>query len=233
MLDQLDKDVNTFSMRMKEWYSYHFPELARIVTDNAHYAQVVLLVKRRGSSNDDLYAFFYLLLFSAFLSHNWFRLGKLEEILMDSAKAQQVIDSSKQSMGMASCHSYYHPVVKNHYFVGMDISEIDLLNINAFAKRVISLSNVETMFLTCSLFLLFNFSIEKSCTNIYLGKWAQLHPTLLLLWATRCGTIYIYIYIKCYIEGRSKVDFSCREPNYPCEVPCIHSTNFRSGKGTV
>ena len=25
LLDQLDKDVNTFSMRIREWYSYHFP----------------------------------------------------------------------------------------------------------------------------------------------------------------------------------------------------------------
>ena len=27
LLDQLDKDINTFAMRMREWYSYHFPEL--------------------------------------------------------------------------------------------------------------------------------------------------------------------------------------------------------------
>jgi nucleolar protein 56 len=31
LLDQLDKDVNTFAMRMREWYSYHFPELVRTV----------------------------------------------------------------------------------------------------------------------------------------------------------------------------------------------------------
>ena len=28
LLDQLDKDVNTFSMRIREWYSYHFPGLS-------------------------------------------------------------------------------------------------------------------------------------------------------------------------------------------------------------
>ena len=27
LLDQLDKDINTFCMRIREWYSYHFPEL--------------------------------------------------------------------------------------------------------------------------------------------------------------------------------------------------------------
>lgn len=34
LLDQLDKDINTFSMRIREWYSYHFPELVKIVPDN-------------------------------------------------------------------------------------------------------------------------------------------------------------------------------------------------------
>jgi nucleolar protein 56 len=31
LLDQLDKDVNLFSMRIREWYGYHFPELVRLV----------------------------------------------------------------------------------------------------------------------------------------------------------------------------------------------------------
>jgi len=28
-------------MRLREWYGYHFPELANIVTDNLIYARVV------------------------------------------------------------------------------------------------------------------------------------------------------------------------------------------------
>lgn len=39
LLDQLDKDVNTFAMRVREWYSYHFPELIRIVNDNFTFAK--------------------------------------------------------------------------------------------------------------------------------------------------------------------------------------------------
>ena len=27
LLDQLDKDINTFAMRVREWYSWHFPEV--------------------------------------------------------------------------------------------------------------------------------------------------------------------------------------------------------------
>lgn len=41
LLDQLDKDVNTFAMRMREWYSYHFPELVSVknlkFSYNEHY----------------------------------------------------------------------------------------------------------------------------------------------------------------------------------------------------
>ena len=34
ILDTLDKDINTFAMRVREWYSWHFPELYKIVPDN-------------------------------------------------------------------------------------------------------------------------------------------------------------------------------------------------------
>lgn len=39
LLDTLDKDVNTFVMRVREWYSWHFPELVKIVNDNYQYAR--------------------------------------------------------------------------------------------------------------------------------------------------------------------------------------------------
>ena len=29
LLDTLDKDINTFVMRVREWYSWHFPELVK------------------------------------------------------------------------------------------------------------------------------------------------------------------------------------------------------------
>jgi len=41
LLDDLDKEINTYSMRIKEWYGWHFPEMARIVADNTMYAKVV------------------------------------------------------------------------------------------------------------------------------------------------------------------------------------------------
>lgn len=102
LLDQLDKDINTFSMRIREWYSYHFPELAKIVTENYKYAKVAQYIKDRKSLNEE-------------------SVEKLEEILMDSSAAQAIIDAAKMSMGM-------------------DISPVDLINIEMFASRVVNLS---------------------------------------------------------------------------------------------
>eukprot|EP00696_Hemimastix_kukwesjijk_P017866 gnl/Hemi2/6646_TR2267_c0_g1_i1.p1 gnl/Hemi2/6646_TR2267_c0_g1~~gnl/Hemi2/6646_TR2267_c0_g1_i1.p1 ORF type:complete len:537 (-),score=268.10 gnl/Hemi2/6646_TR2267_c0_g1_i1:15-1625(-) len=42
LLDDLDKELNTYSMRVKEWYGWHFPEMTKIVNDNQKYAQIVL-----------------------------------------------------------------------------------------------------------------------------------------------------------------------------------------------
>lgn len=33
LLDQLDKDINLFAMRIREWYSYHYPELFKLVPE--------------------------------------------------------------------------------------------------------------------------------------------------------------------------------------------------------
>jgi snoRNA binding domain, fibrillarin len=54
LLDALDKAVNTFIMRVREWYSWHFPELGKIVTDHFQYARVVMLIKNKFSVNDEM-----------------------------------------------------------------------------------------------------------------------------------------------------------------------------------
>ncbi|KAK2143636.1 hypothetical protein LSH36_824g00004 [Paralvinella palmiformis] len=102
LLDQLDKDINTFSMRIREWYSYHFPELVKIVGDNYTYARVAKFIKDRKSLTDE-------------------SVEGLEEIVMDSGKAQAILNASRSSMGM-------------------DISGLDLINIERFATRVIALA---------------------------------------------------------------------------------------------
>jgi len=102
LLDTLDKDVNTFVMRVREWYSWHFPELVKIVNDNYQYAQMALLIKDKSSLTDD-------------------SLSAIKDVIGDEDKAKEVIEASKTSMGQ-------------------DISPIDLVNIEAFARRVISLA---------------------------------------------------------------------------------------------
>ncbi|KYQ55970.1 Nucleolar protein 56 [Trachymyrmex zeteki] len=101
LLDQLDKDINTFSMRMREWYSYHYPELAKIVPENYTYARVAQVIKDRKQLTDE-------------------KMKMLEEVVMDSTRAKAIIDAAKSSMGM-------------------DISPVDLMNVEIFAGRVVAL----------------------------------------------------------------------------------------------
>jgi nucleolar protein 58 len=47
LLDDLDKEINTYAMRVREWYGWHFPEMARIMNDNMFYAKCVLRMGMR------------------------------------------------------------------------------------------------------------------------------------------------------------------------------------------
>uniref|UniRef100_H3CZA5 Nucleolar protein 56 n=1 Tax=Tetraodon nigroviridis TaxID=99883 RepID=H3CZA5_TETNG len=102
LLDQLDKDINTFSMRVREWYGYHFPELIKIVSDNSVYCRLARLIGNRKELTEE-------------------SLQSLEEVVMDGAKARTILDAARSSMGM-------------------DISPIDLINIERFSDRVVSLA---------------------------------------------------------------------------------------------
>ena len=72
LLDTLDKDINTFIMRVREWYSWHFPELVKIVNDNYQYSQVALLVKDKSTISKEAH------------------LQGLKEIVGDEEKAKEV-----------------------------------------------------------------------------------------------------------------------------------------------
>lgn len=81
ILDQLDKAINTFSMRVREWYSWHFPELVKIVSENNKYAKVALFVKDKRSLSDD-------------------SLHDLAAVVDDDEDvAKSIIDAAKTSMG--------------------------------------------------------------------------------------------------------------------------------------
>lgn len=50
LLDDLDKELNTYAMRVKEWYGWHFPEMARIINDNLAYSRVIMKMGMRTSA---------------------------------------------------------------------------------------------------------------------------------------------------------------------------------------
>jgi len=55
LLDDLDKELNTYCMRAKEWYGWHFPEMTKIIADNIAYAKCVKTIGfRTNTSSTDL-----------------------------------------------------------------------------------------------------------------------------------------------------------------------------------
>lgn len=50
LLDDLDKELNNYVMRAREWYGWHFPEMGKIITDNLVYARAVLHMGEWGSA---------------------------------------------------------------------------------------------------------------------------------------------------------------------------------------
>jgi nucleolar protein 56 len=133
LLDQLDKDVNLFSMRMREWYGYHFPELVKLVPDNHQYAQVAQFIGDKETLNED-------------------KLDDLAALIGDdSTLAQNILDAARGSMGSS-------------------LSDIDLLNINSFAARVVSISEY-----------------RKSLISYLSEKMNQVAPSLTALLGERIG----------------------------------------------
>lgn len=106
LLDTLDKDINTFAMRVREWYSWHFPELIKIAPDNIQYARLVRVVRNKADLSEE-------------------SLPAITAVVMDAAVAQDILDAARSSMGT-------------------DISEVDLVNIEGFSRRVVELAEYRT-----------------------------------------------------------------------------------------
>ncbi|TFK52392.1 Nop-domain-containing protein [Heliocybe sulcata] len=133
LLDQLDKDVNLFSMRVREWYGYHFPELVKIVPDNFQYARACQFIGDKDTLDEA-------------------KLPDLAALLEDDqTRAQNVLDAARGSMGAS-------------------LSEIDMLNINVFATRVVSLAEY-----------------RKELTDYLSEKMNQVAPNLTALLGERIG----------------------------------------------
>jgi nucleolar protein 56 len=112
LLDQMDKDLNTFAMRVREWYSWHFPELRDIVKDNIMFARAAAFVQDKST------------LFQSVLEGDSAKVDKLPgliEIVGDEDMAKAVVAAAKTSMGM-------------------DCSAVDMVNIINFTQRMVKLA---------------------------------------------------------------------------------------------
>lgn len=86
LIEQMDKNINTFCMRLREWFSWHFPEAGKIIQDNAIFSKLVHMIERRENVTEEMKE-------------------KLVEIVLDEEKADQIIEAAKISMGQELAES--------------------------------------------------------------------------------------------------------------------------------
>lgn len=67
-------------MRLKEWFSWTFPELTKIVNDNIIFTKLVHMIERKENVTEDIHA-------------------EITAIVLDEEKATQIIEAAKTSMG--------------------------------------------------------------------------------------------------------------------------------------
>ena len=101
VIDGLDKNINTFAMRVREWYGWHFPELAKIVTDNIVYAKLTKVIGVRDEFD-----------FEATMSKLAAVAGS-EEVAEDIRKAaMHTMGQDMEEMDMKNIHHFADQVVK-------------------------------------------------------------------------------------------------------------------------
>jgi len=98
LLDDLDKELNTYAMRAREWFGWHFPELSKIIPDNILFAKTVRLMGVRTNAVKTDFS----------------------DILPEGLP-EEIKDAAQISMGT-------------------EISDEDILNIQALCEQVVSLS---------------------------------------------------------------------------------------------
>eukprot|EP00834_Sanchytrium_tribonematis_P004511 NODE_226_length_12301_cov_1.446648.p4 type:complete len:526 gc:universal NODE_226_length_12301_cov_1.446648:4099-2522(-) len=80
LLDQLDKDINTFAMRAREWYSWGFPELGNVVKDHLLYCRLLLILQDKTKITEA-------------------KTKAIKELVMDDELQQQIIKVANSSFG--------------------------------------------------------------------------------------------------------------------------------------
>jgi len=76
-IDDLDKTLNLFMSRVREWYGLHFPELDRLIDKHETYARLIVNLGKRGNLTAE----------------------NLEKEGLPKAKTEQIAEAAKASMG--------------------------------------------------------------------------------------------------------------------------------------
>ncbi len=76
-IDDLDKTLNLFMSRIREWYGLHFPELDRLMDKHETYTRLIVNLGKRGQ----------------------FTVDNLEKEGLTKAKAESVAEAARASMG--------------------------------------------------------------------------------------------------------------------------------------
>jgi len=121
LLDQMDKDLNTFAMRVKEWYSWHFPELKDIVKDNYMFARCAAFVQDKASLCDHFREEDEDTQMKDGDDAEENKLQGLIKIVGDEDVANAIVAAAKTSMGM-------------------ECSAVDMVNIVNFTQRMVKLA---------------------------------------------------------------------------------------------
>ncbi len=76
-IDDIDKTINLFAARLREWYSIHFPELDDLVADHLNYARVVSEIGDRSSITAEA----------------------LRQLGFGAGKSERIVKASRKSIG--------------------------------------------------------------------------------------------------------------------------------------
>lgn len=113
LLDQSDKDINKFAMRVREWYAWHFPELSKLVSDHYTYARLVLEIGDKSTLSDGDAA-------------------KIGKVLVEGAALAG--DTSPLKPALADMI-----IAGARASMGSDISKIDLMTVRNFATQLVAM----------------------------------------------------------------------------------------------
>jgi nucleolar protein 56 len=216
LLDQMDKDLNTFAMRVREWYSWHFPELRDIVKDNIMFARAAAYIQDKsnlchsgGGEDGDS-------------DEKEDKLPGLIEIVGDEETAKAIQAAAKTSMGM-------------------DCSAIDMVNIVNFTQRMVKLAEFRK---NLSQYLTDKMNVVAPNLSALIGD--TVGARLISKVCNDCSVVHIEIYFQTLILtlltlvlgwildqlGKSAcfycADFGCRKSVVPCPQNQGKYTEVRS-----